>query len=118
MRLTPILRMYSARLTLFTKSDCGLCDTAKTRLAAVQKRRTVEYNEVDVMDKANEKWFNAYAFDVPVLHVSRVFHTYSKPDIVSKEMKLMHRFTEKEVEDLIDEAEQVVNVDEGTEPGV
>jgi len=102
------LRMYSARLTLFTKTDCGLCDTAKARLSQVQKKRMVEYNEVDIMSKDNQKWFNQYAFDVPVLHVSRVMHTYSKPDIVSEEKKLMHRFTEEEVEALIDEAEQQV----------
>jgi glutaredoxin len=111
MRPTFVLRMYSARLTLFTKSDCGLCDTAKTRLAEVQKRRTVEYREVDIMKEENKEWFNAYAFDVPVLHVSRVFHTYSKPDIVSEEKKLFHRFSEKEVETLIDDAEQQVQVD-------
>lgn len=106
MRATHVLRMYSARLTLFTKHDCGLCDTAKACLTNVTKRRTVEYNEVDIMDKNNKNWFNAYAFDVPVLHVSRVFHTYSKPDIVSEEKKLMHRFSEEEVEALIDDAEQ------------
>lgn len=108
MRPSTVLRMYSARLTLFTKADCGLCDTAKARLAQVQKRRAVEYSEVDIMSKENHNWFNMYAFDVPVLHVSRVMHTYSKPDIVSEEKKLMHRFTEEEVEALIDEAEQPV----------
>lgn len=58
------------------------------------------------MDQANKEWFNCYAFDVPVLHVNRVFHTYSKPDIVSKEKKLFHRFSEQEIETLIDDAEQ------------
>jgi len=100
--------MYSARLTLFTKADCGLCETAKARLAQVQKRRTVEYIEVDIMKEDNQKWFDVYAFDVPVLHVSRVMHTYSKPDIISEERKLMHRFSEEEVEALVDEAEQQV----------
>lgn len=106
MRPSLILRMYSARLTLFTKSDCGLCDTAKTRLAEVQKRRTIEYSEVDIMKEENKKYFNMYAFDVPVLHVNRVQYTYSKPDIVTLEKKLMHRFTVEEVENLIEEAEQ------------
>ena len=39
------------------------------------------------------------------VHVQRVFHTYSKPNIVTEARKLMHRFTEEEVEVLIDEAE-------------
>lgn len=108
MRPSLVLRMYSARLTLFTKSDCGLCDTAKQHLVEVQKRRTVEYREIDIMDKANKEWQDCYAFDVPVLHVSRVFHTYSKPDIVSQEKKLFHRFSVEEVEELIDDAEQQV----------
>jgi glutaredoxin len=108
MRPSLIFRMYSARVTLFTKSDCGLCDTAKARLVEVQKRRTVEYKEVDIMKEDNKKWYNMYAFDVPVLHVSRVMHTYSKPDIVSPEKKLMHRFTVDDVEALIEEAEERV----------
>lgn len=111
MRPTFALRMYSARLTLFTKSECGLCDTAKLRLTEVLKRRTVEYREIDIMKQENKEWFDAYAFDVPVLHVNRVFHTYSKPDIVTEEKKLFHRFTEKEIDTLIDDAEQQVQGD-------
>lgn len=103
--------MYSARLTLFTKADCGLCDVAKANLAKVRERRTVDYQEVDIMDKDNRKWKNEYAYDIPVLHVSRVFHTYSKPDIVSQEKKLFHRFSEAEIEALIDEAEQQVQAE-------
>jgi len=39
------------------------------------------------------------------VHVQRVHHTYSKPDIATEARKLMHRFTEKQLEELIDEAE-------------
>ncbi len=39
------------------------------------------------------------------VHVQRVFHTYSKPDIATEARKLMHRFTEEDVSRLIDEAE-------------
>lgn len=39
------------------------------------------------------------------LHVQRVFHTYSKPNIATEARKLMHRFTEDQIERLIDEAE-------------
>lgn len=106
MRPTLSLRMYAARLTLFTKHQCGLCDKAKVITNNVLTRRTAEYHEIDVMKPENEKYYNMYAFDVPVLHVNRVFYTYSKPDIVSKEKKLFHRWTEKEVEMLIDEAEK------------
>lgn len=111
MRATPFLRMYSARLTLFTKSQCGLCDVAKQVLANVREKRVVDYSEVDIMQPEHKKWQDCYAFDVPVLHVQRRMHTYAKEDIVTSEMKLMHRFTEQEVEKLCDEAEQVVEGD-------
>ena len=106
MRPTTILRMYTAQLTLFTRANCGLCDVAKARLAEVQKKRTVDYQEVDIMKDENKKYRNMYEFDVPVLHVERVFHTYSKPNIVTQPKKLMHRFQVEEVEKLVDEAEQ------------
>ncbi len=75
------------------------------------------------MRPGQEQWKLAYEFDVPVVstpdstmrkrhlsmnnkvHVQRVFHTYSKPDIATEARKLMHRITEGQVEGLIDEAE-------------
>jgi glutaredoxin len=108
MRATLARRMYTAQLTLFTRADCGLCEVAKQRLDEVRKKRTVEYSEVDILADGQQKWRNMYEFDVPVLHVERVMHTYSKPNIVTEAQKLMHRFTAEEVEKLIDEAEQVV----------
>ena len=106
MRHSLALRMYTAQLTLFTRANCGLCDVAKTRLAEVQKKRTVEYSEIDIMADGHQKYRNMYEFDVPVLHVERVFHTYSKPNVITQPQKLMHRFQVEEVEKLIDEAEQ------------
>lgn len=108
MRPTRALRMYSAQLTLFTKSQCGLCDVAKSRINEVLQKRTVDYTEVDIEAAENRKWKDVYAFDVPVLHVERVFHTYSKPNIVTEAQKLFHRFSVQEVEKLIDTAEEGV----------
>ncbi|MCJ1392035.1 hypothetical protein MMC18_004902 [Xylographa bjoerkii] len=110
MRPTVSLRQHSARLILFTRANCSLCSSAKAVLANVEKRRSFEYNEVDVMAKGQKEWKDMYEFDVPVVecpkvHVQRVFHTYSKPNIVTEARKLMHRFKEEEVEALIDEAE-------------
>lgn len=106
MRATRALRMYTAQLTLFTRANCGLCDTAKARLDQVQKKRTIDYQEVDILAEGQKKWRDMYEFDVPVLHVQSVFHTYSKPNQVADPKKLMHRFTVEEVEKLVDEAEQ------------
>lgn len=105
MRISAALRMHSARLTLFTRANCSLCETAKTNIAKVQERRPIDYTEIDVMAKGQENWKTFYEFDTPVLHVQRVFYTYSKPDIVSEAKKLMHRFSAEDVERLVDEAE-------------
>ncbi|KAL2059625.1 hypothetical protein ABVK25_000918 [Lepraria finkii] len=105
MRPTVRLLQHTARITLFTRQDCGLCDTAKSVLNSLGKKRSFEYNEIDVMAPEQEQWKNAYEFDVPVVHIQRVFHTYSKPDIATEACKLMHRFNEDEVEKLIDGAE-------------
>ena len=108
MRATRILSTYSARLTLFTRANCSLCETAKSRLAEIRDKRTLEYKEVDVMADGQKQWKDRYEYDVPVLHIERVFHTYSKPNIVSDAQKLRHRFSVEEVDKLIDEAEQGV----------
>lgn len=39
------------------------------------------------------------------VHVQRIFHTYSKPNIATEARILMHRFDEGQIEKLIDEAE-------------
>lgn len=96
--------MNSTRLTLFTRANCSLCETAKANIAEVQKKRQVDYTEIDVMARGQEAWKGFYEFDVPVLHVQRVFSTSSKP-VVSEAKKLMHRFSPDEIESLVDEAQ-------------
>jgi glutaredoxin len=100
--------MYSARLTLFTRSNCSLCEVAKSNIAEFQKKRTVEYNEVDVMAVGQKQWKRLYQYETPVLHVERVFHAYSKPNVVTEAKKLWHRFSVEDIEKLVDEAEQGV----------
>ncbi|KAI4122419.1 MAG: hypothetical protein LQ347_006504 [Umbilicaria vellea] len=109
MRPSPTLLQHTARITLFTRANCSLCETAKTVLSNVKKGREFEYNEINVMEPGQRQWKDLYEFDTPVslveVHVQRIFHTYSKPDIATEARKLMHRFTEGEVEALIEEAE-------------
>ncbi|KAK0509637.1 hypothetical protein JMJ35_008031 [Cladonia borealis] len=105
MKSTARLLQHTARITLFTRKNCGLCDVAKSVLNNVGKTRSFEYNEIDVMAPGEGEWKNAYEFDVPVVHVQRIFHTYSKPDIATEARKLMHHFDEGQVEELIEEAE-------------
>ncbi|KAK2883381.1 hypothetical protein FQN49_000021 [Arthroderma sp. PD_2] len=90
--------LQNARLTLYSRLNCGLCDTAKHTLNTLQQRRPFEYAEVDVMAPGNKQWKEVYEFDVPVLHVEK-----SLPDgQLSEPKKLFHRFTEAEVQKAID----------------
>lgn len=94
--------LSAARATLFTRDGCGLCDTAKHTVVQLNKRRPFDYTELDIMTPANKPWRDVYDFDVPVLHVQ-----YNKGQTeLSDPKKLFHRFTEQEVENLVDEAEK------------
>lgn len=95
-----------ARLTLFTRAGCGLCDTAKHTVLQLNKRRPFDYVEKDIMDAGNKEWRDVYDFDVPVLHVQSVKDGLPKEADLSDTRKLFHRWTEQEVEQLVDEAEK------------
>lgn len=110
----------TARLTLFTRANCGLCDTAKLTVSKLRQRREFDYKEVDIMAPGNKEWKDVYEFDVPVLHVQSQSQmgrlssstspqtqtqTQTETEIKSEPRKLFHRFTEQEVEKLVDEVE-------------
>ncbi|SPN96738.1 uncharacterized protein DNG_00258 [Cephalotrichum gorgonifer] len=99
MRLTGPLRQ-AARVTLFTRPNCGLCDSAKTVLSGLRARRPFPYREVDISGPGPEAkgWKDLYDFDVPVIHVSKSSAPEEVPGAASRAVKLMHRFTEDEVE--------------------
>jgi glutaredoxin len=98
MRPSPNLLQHGIRLTLFSGKGCSLCHSAKEILAKVHQRRPFEYQEVDTGAKGQEQWRNLYQFDIPVLHAA------ANPDLVTYTKIIMHRFSEKEVEALMDEA--------------
>ncbi|KAL2430401.1 hypothetical protein ABEF95_006720 [Exophiala dermatitidis] len=105
MRPSLVLRTAAVRLTLFTRANCGLCDVAKSRIAEVQKKRNIDYQEVDIMSPGQEKWKDIYDFDVPVLHLDKATTCPSGPTLDTAK-KLMHRFTVEEVEKAVDEVER------------
>lgn len=122
MRFTAQLLQHTSRITLFTRSNCGLCSSAKSVLENVAKKRSFDYLEVDVMAVGQEKFKNLYEFDTPVvrdpflvqinpkadndkLYAQRVIGIYSQPDIATESRQLMHRFTEDQVERLLDKCE-------------
>lgn len=68
---TSRLLQQVCRITLFTRSGCALCDSAKGVLSQVWNKRPFEYSEIDVMESGHEKWKDVYEFDTPVVRCSR-----------------------------------------------
>ena len=81
MRSTVRLLQHTARITFFTRKNCGLCDVAKSVLNNVSKTRSFEYNEIDVMAPEEREWKNAYEFDVPVVGNATGSYTHSRANI-------------------------------------
>ena len=75
--MRPSLRLlqHTARVTLFTRESCSLCDTAKLVLKDVAKTRGFDYFEIDVMDPAQKMWKHAYEFDTPVVNPYRLSYS-------------------------------------------
>ena len=67
MRLTLRLLHPNAKLTLFTRANCSLCDTAKSVVSNVRKHQDVQYSEIDVMRDSDKRWKDLYEFDTPVV---------------------------------------------------
>ncbi|KAF3282785.1 hypothetical protein TWF970_001520 [Orbilia oligospora] len=97
------------RLTLFTKKDCSLCQTASLNAVnwrLVETGNKAQYKSVDIFGPGNEKWHDAYVFDVPVISINQISLNTKMDDEQlhienenepSKILKLMHRFTEDEI---------------------
>jgi hypothetical protein len=60
-------RLLDCRVTFFTRSPCGLCDTAKAVVRGVEAKRPLVYHEINVMEPGQEKWKSLYEFDTPVV---------------------------------------------------
>lgn len=104
MRASPSL-FNATRLTLFTRANCGLCDVAKVRIQEFQKKRSIGYSEIDIMAPGQQRWRDAYDFDVPVLHIDGGLGSNDSTTLDAAK-KLMHRFTVEEVEAAVAEVEQ------------
>lgn len=109
------LLSQNLRLTLFTRANCGLCDSAKQTMTQVQRRKPghFHYSEVDIMKPENKAWRDLYDFDVPVLHLQKILNRPEgrgeggRPEVLAGEAnKLFHRFSEEQVEDAMREAER------------
>lgn len=67
MRYTVQLLCKKTRITLFTRSNCGLCDSAKSVLQKIAEKRSFDLNEINVMDSDQKNWKVLYEYDTPVV---------------------------------------------------
>jgi len=108
MRPSLSLKLAKVQLTLFTRANCGLCDVAKSRIVDFNKKQPdpINYAEVDIMGPGQQKWKDAYDFDVPVLHIDPIVENGQQfQPTLDAAKKLMHRFTVEEVENGVREVE-------------
>lgn len=75
----------------FTKPDCTLCDAAWYVVQRVRARIPFELVKVDISAPGNERWRDAYADHIPVIHLDgcEVFR---------------HRVEERKLFDMLDSA--------------
>lgn len=80
-------------LTLYAKQGCSLCDKAKVVLDSLRAnpglKKPLNYQYVDITDPQNNQWWDAYCFDVPVVHVDR--WNQKEP------LKFMHYLNEEKI---------------------
>jgi glutaredoxin len=86
---SPSSLRQAISLTFFTKDTCKLCTDAKEILNKtlndeVNNNKEIKLKTIDIMDPQNQKWFDVYCYDVPVLHVDREGQL--------KPVKFMHYF--------------------------
>ena len=66
-------RLFSTKkvpvVTLFTKEECSLCEPVKFLLSKIQRKFPFEYREVMIDEVGNEKYFELYKYDIPVVHL-------------------------------------------------
>ncbi|KAF2211469.1 hypothetical protein CERZMDRAFT_43334 [Cercospora zeae-maydis SCOH1-5] len=107
MRAASRLLQHSLRLTLFTHDRCSLCVDAKGVMSRVWDRRHFEYREVDILADENARWNELYVHDIPVVHVDRTSTLATQHgETTAAARKLKHRFTEQQLEKVMDEVER------------
>lgn len=59
-----------ARVVLYTKKDCGLCEKMKEQMTAANCAELYELAEVDI--EADPELFMQYKYEIPVLTINGV----------------------------------------------
>ena len=71
MRQTLRLLEYQTLLTLYTRTNCSLCDNAKFVIKNLAKKKKFDFHQVDVMAPDHRQWKLLYEFDAPVVRFPR-----------------------------------------------
>lgn len=58
-----------ARLTLYSGSNCSLCDVAKAELIKIRQTRNFELEIINIHDPGQEHWRKKYVYWIPALHI-------------------------------------------------
>ncbi|KAH7326542.1 glutaredoxin domain-containing protein [Stachybotrys elegans] len=95
--------LHACRITLFSRSNCGLCTQAKGVLSDVWDKRPFDFKEIDLAEPASKSWKDLYDFDIPVIHISKTDAAEEDVSVAGKAVKLMHRFTPEQVEAKMDQ---------------
>jgi len=56
-------------VTFFTKEDCSLCRAAWFVVERARRRVSFDVVCVDITRPGNERWYDAYRNDIPVIHL-------------------------------------------------
>jgi len=59
-----------AKVTLYTRARCCLCDEAKQVLAAAHKRAAFDFEEIDI--DRHPQWLALYNAEVPVIAIDGI----------------------------------------------
>lgn len=58
------------RITFFTKPDCTLCHGALYVVERVRAKYSFELEMIDISAPGQERWFETYGDDIPVVHLN------------------------------------------------
>lgn len=69
--MLPTIRLlqHSVRITLFARENCSLCEEGKRVIQELRKKRSFDYDQVDVMASGQQQWKILYEFDTPVVGI-------------------------------------------------
>jgi len=64
-----VAHSFIMNITFFTKEDCTLCSAALYVIRRVRGQIPFEFELIDITATGQEKWFELYKNDIPVVHL-------------------------------------------------